>query len=290
MEFITMHRELWPIVTLCSVLHVSESGYYKHERAKDKPYKYADILNHIYKLLKEDPENANYGVQRIWLYLCNNLKCLLSYSTVLRICHENNLMIKRKRRPKSLTIADAEAQKAENIINQNFEAEKPNEKWLTDITEIHCKDNKLYLAPILDCFDGSIRGFKMDINMKAELCDEAFRRACQKDNARCMIIHSDRGSQFTSHLFRDTLKEYGAIQSMSGTGRCYDNARMESFFATLKKELIYQMDTLKMTVTEVKSAIHRYIAYYNLRRIYTTNGGWPPLVYREMYYKAKSVA
>lgn len=285
-----MYRGQWPVSALCRVLHVSESGYYKHERTKDKHYKYADILKQIYNLLKEDPENANYGVHRIWLYLRNNLECSLSYSTILRICHENNLMIKRKRKPQSLTKADFEAQKAENIINQDFGAEKPNEKWLTDITEIPCSDDKLYLAPILDCFDGSIQGLKMDTHMRAELCDDAFRRACQKTNARGMILHSDRGSQFTSRLFRETLKEYGATQSMSGTGRCYDNARMESFFATLKKELIYQMDTLRMTVAEVKSAIYRYIAYYNLRRIYTTNDGWPPLVYREMYYKAQSVA
>jgi len=222
MEFITAHREKWPVAALCRVLQVSESGYYKHERTREKPYKYADVLKHIYALLKEEPENANYGVRRIWLYLRNNLKCLISYSTVLRICHENNLIIHRKRRPNSLTKEDIEAQKAENLINQDFTAEKPNEKWLTDITEIPCSDDKLYLVPILDCFDGSIRGFKTDTNMRAELCDEAFRRACQKDGARGMILHSDRGSQFTSHLFRKTLKEYGATQSMSGTGRCYE--------------------------------------------------------------------
>lgn len=285
-----MHREQWPVMALCRVLHVSESGYYKHERTKVKAYKYADILDKIYGLLREDQENANYGVRRIWLYLRNNFKCMFSYSTVLRICRENNLVIHYKRRPKSITKADPEAQKADNLIQQDFTSETPNQKWLTDITEIPCKDAKLYLAPVLDCYDGSIRGFKMDTNMRSELCVEAFKRACREDGARRMILHSDRGSQFTSRIFRKALKKYGAVQSMSGTGRCYDNARMESFFATLKKELIYQIDTPRMTTSEVRSAIYRYIAYYNLRRIYTPNDGWPPFVFRQMFYRNHAAA
>lgn len=199
-------------------------------------------------------------------------------------------MIKYKHRPKGITKADAEAEKSENLLQQDFSAENPNEKWLTDITEIPCKDAKLYLAPVLDCYDGTIRGFKMDTNMRAELCVEAFERACGSDGAGGMILHSDRGSQFTSYAFREALKRHRAIQSMSGVGRCYDNARMESFFATLKKEKLYQMDTTKMTVAEVKTVIFRYIHYYNLRRIYSTNNGWPPEVYRQMYFESLMAA
>ena len=98
-----------------------------------------------------------------------------------------------------------------------------------------------------------------------------------------MIVHSDRGSQFTSRKFRAALEQYGAIQSMSGTGRCYDNARMESFFATLKKEKLYPIDTRTLTREEVQRVIFRYISYYNLRRITAVNDGLPPLVYRQRY-------
>lgn len=199
-------------------------------------------------------------------------------------------MIKYKHRPKGITKDDAEAQKSENLIQQDFSAKNPNEKWLTDITEIPCKNAKLYLAPVLDCYDGTIRGFKMDTNMRAELCVEAFEGACRSDGAGGMVLHSDRGSQFTSYAFREALKKHRAIQSMSGVGRCYDNARMESFFATLKKEKLYQMDTTKMTVAEVKTVIFRYIHYYNLRRIYSTNNGWPPTVYRRMYFESLMAA
>ena len=275
---------------MCRVLHVSESGYYKHKRNESKSCKYAALLALIYKLLKADPENANYGVNRIYLYLKNNCGYTGSYSTIYRICRDNNLIIRYKRQPKGLTKADSESQKAENLLQQDFTAEDPNKKWLTDITEIPCIDGKLYLAPVLDCFDGSIRGFKMDSNMRADLCVEAFERACRSDGARGMILHSDRGSQFTSNIFREALKKRDAIQSMSGVGRCYDNARMESFFATLKKEKLYPLGTESMTIAEVKTVVYRYISYYNRRRIYSTNGGWPPLVYRQVYWDSHQVA
>lgn len=269
---------------LCRVLDVSESGYYKHVRNQDRPCKHAKLLAQIYDLLREDEENANYGVRRIFDYLRLNKGYKGSYSTIRRICRDNNLIIKRKRHPNGITKADSAAQKSENLLEQNFSSETPNEKWLTDITEIPCRDGKLYLAPVLDCYDGSIRGFKMDTNMRAELCVEAFERACRADNACGMILHSDRGSQFTSGKFRTALARHGAVQSMSGTGRCYDNARMESFFATLKKEKLYKMNTARMTTADVKSVVFRYIHYYNRRRIYSTNEGYPPAVFRTIFY------
>jgi putative transposase len=290
MQFINDHKDQWSVRLMCRVLHVSESGYYKHKRNEGRPDKHAALLATIYELLKTDPENANYGVNRIYLYLKDYWGYTGSYSTIYRICRGNNLIIQYKRRPKGLTKADPETQKAENLLQQDFTAEEPNKKWLTDITEIPCIDGKLYLAPVLDCFDGSIRGFKMDSNMRAELCVEAFERACRSDGAKGMILHSDRGSQFTSSIFRKALKKHGAIQSMSSVGRCYDNARMESFFATLKKEKLYPLGTVSMTIEEVKTVVYRYINYYNRRRIYSTNGGWPPLVFRQIYWIAHQSA
>jgi len=107
----------------------------------------------------------------------------------------------------------------------------------------------LYLAAVLDCYNGEIVGLAMDDNMKKALCIRAFRSACQAQGAHGMILHSDRGSQFTSSAFRMVLAQKDAVQSMSGTGRCYDNARMESFFATLKKEKLYQIRTKRMPMT-----------------------------------------
>jgi transposase InsO family protein len=283
MAYITANRSKHSVKSLCRVLSISEAGYYKHLRTIPPPPRHANLLALIYEVLNEDPENANYGVRRIYdaLRLTKGYKG--SYSTVYRTCKENGLMIKRKRRPNGITKADSEAQKAENLIKQDFTAEEPNKKWLSDITEIPCADGKLYLAAILDCYDGKIVGFHTDDNMRAELVRDAFEPACKKERTRGMIFHSDRGSQFTSMLFRTSLARFGAIQSMSGTGRCYDNARMESWFATLKKEKLYKVDTRKIPMEEVKSMIYRYICYYNLRRIYSVNGGYPPEVWRQIY-------
>lgn len=129
---------------MCRILEVSESGYYKHKRNETRSYKHAALLAKIYGLLKADPENANYGVNRIYLYHKNNDNYTGSYSTIHRICRENNLIIRYKRRPKSLTKADSEAQKAKNLLQQDFTAEEPNEKWLTDITEICSVNNKIH--------------------------------------------------------------------------------------------------------------------------------------------------
>lgn len=206
-----------------------------------------------------------------------------SRSTVRRAMKKGGLLKTPARRPQSLTKADVAAQKAENLIRRNFTAAAPNQKWLTDITQVPCADGKLYIAAVLDCYNGEIVGLSMDDNMRKELCIRAFEGACGARDAHSMILHSDRGSQFTSAEFRNKLARYDAIQSMSGTGRCYDNARMESFFATLKKEKLYQLQTGKMPRAQLKSVVFRYImSYYNRERIYTTNpSGLAPAMYRQ---------
>lgn len=271
------------MAAMCRALKVSESGYYRHLRRRGLPDADEVLLARIHEIILEDEENVNYGVRRIYLHMKLKDKSTVGYRRVLRICKENNLTIRRKRHPNGITREDAAAQKSENLIRQDFRAARPNEKWLGDITEVSCHDGKLYLSAVLDCYDGAIVGFSMAEHMRAELCAESFVMACRKESARGMIFHSDRGSQYTSRLFRSVLAVRGARQSMSGTGRCYDNARMESFFATLKKEKIYRLETAAMSMEAVKTEIYRYICYYNLRRIYSPNGGWPPLVFRNFY-------
>lgn len=272
---------------MCRVLHISEQGYYRFLRRPEKGGYDRQLLKQIYECLREDSENGdNYGVRRIITWLRLHRGYTGGSRRIYRICREHHLTIRAKRRPNGITKADRQAEKSENLIKRDFTAKKPNEKLLTDITEIPCSDGKLYLAAILDCFDGSIQGFAMADHMQAELCVQALENACHRSGARGFILHSDRGSQFTSRLFRSALQCYGIRQSMSSVGRCYDNARMESFFASLKKEKLYQIDTTSLTRTTVKSVVFRYIHYYNLRRITSVNGGLPPLVYRKKYFDA----
>ena len=121
-------------------------------------------------------------------------------------------------------------------------------------------------------------------NMKKELCIDAFHAVTKRYKLDGCILHSDRGSQYTSEAFRDALSKAGVKQSLSGVNHCYDNSRMESFFATLKKELLYRIPTYKMKRDAVKAIIFRYVfTYYNRMRIYTSNpGGYPPVVYRTL--------
>lgn len=267
---------------LCKALNVSESGYYRSLRQTQRSCRRAVLLVRIQGIISRFPDNDNYGARRVHIALVQEEESV-SYSTVYRIMKENNLLQKKKRSPKSITREDAAAQKSENLIKRDFTADSPDEKWLTDITEVPCRDGKLYVAPVLDCFNGEIVGLAMDDNMRAELCVAAFESACRQRGARSMILHSDRGSQFTSAAYRASLARYSAIQSMSGTGKCFDNARMESFFATLKKEKLYKINTRKLPMAQVKTIIFRYImVYYNRQRICTTNpGGWPPAIYSQ---------
>ena len=182
-----------------------------------------------------------------------------------------------RRHPKGLTKVDPEAMMSENLIQQDFSAENPYEKLLTDISQIQCQNGKLYISPILDCYNGEILSLIMRTNMKKELCMDTVK-ALSRYPVKGAILHSDRGSQYTSGGFRETLEKMGIQQSLSGVAHCYDNARMESFFATLKKELLYRIPTYRMTAEQVKTRIFRYVfTYYNQMRVYTSNpDGLPP--------------
>ena len=189
-----------------------------------------------------------------------------------------------------LTKADRQARKSDDLLKRDFSADKPLTKCVTDITEIKAKDGKLYVSAIFDCFDSSVIGLAMDTNMKAPLCVQTLENAAKAyPDLRGAIIHSDRGSQYTSQLYRDTIAKFGIQQSMnSAGGRCHDNARCESMWARMKSELLYgRYKTEKMSTDELKSLIWRYFfSYWNNRRICSANGGLPPMVKRQLYYQA----
>ena len=267
---------------LCKVLTVSETGYYKWKRNRNRPKAWQILLQKIYEILDEHPENHNYGIDRI-LQALNQRGVYPSGSTVIRAMKKGNLLHESHRSPAGLTKKDKKVQQPENIVNRDFTAKEANVKWLTDITQSPCKDGKLYIAPVMDCFGGEIISLAMDDNMKKELCIKAAKEAYKLRKPKSgFLFHSDAGSQYTSLKYKIELGKMHAVQSMSDVGKCYDNCRMESFFATLKKEKLYQLDTMKMTMEEVKTEVWRFVQYYNRIRICTFNeGGYPPVVYRE---------
>ena len=268
---------------MCRILKVSESGYYRWLKNRAKP-KARELLSvEIQAILNEYPDNDNYGVKRM-LTALRKRGIKVSERTVYRTMSEMGLL-HRRRTPHGTTKATTEIQDRENLIKRDFKAEKPLQKLLSDITEIQCNDGKLYLSAVLDCYNGEILSIAMDNNMKKELCIRTIKnlKMLYGNKLKGAVFHSDRGSQYTSAAFKLALNDAGLIQSLSGTGHCFDNARMESFFATLKKEKIYRISAYKLTREQVKSIIFRYIfVYYNRIRISSFNPeGMPPVAYRE---------
>ena len=260
------------------MLKISESGYYRWLKNKSRQPPRELLTVKIKTIISEHPDNSNYGIARIKTALLQK-GTAVSRRTVYRAMCESGLLHKR-RRPHGITKATTETQEKENLIKRDFKSDTPLAKLLTDITEVQCSDGKLYVSPIMDCFNGEIVALQMRENMKKELCIDTMKQLGRLNGA---VLHSDRGSQYTSEAFRAELVKNGMVQSLSGTGHCYDNARMESFFATLKKEKLYQIPTYRMQREEVKRVIFRYIfGYYNTQRITSFNpGGLPPVAYRK---------
>ena len=281
----------------CRMLKVSREGFRKFLKNKDNPWKYEALANEMLKICEEDECNDTYG--RIRMYQALLLKNpegvdIPGERTVYRVMEKIGISRKPKRKPNGSTKADRKARKSDDLLQRDFSANKPLTKAVTDITEIKCLDGKLYVSAIFDCFDLAVLGLSMDTNMKAPLCVETLKNAMMAyPELKGAIVHSDRGTQYTSEAYRKAIKKYGITQSMnSDGGRCHDNARCESMWARMKSELLYdRYDTEKMLVEDVKVLIWRYfISYWNNRRICSSNGGLPPAIKRKQYYETLAMA
>lgn len=274
----------------CNALGVTRQGFYWYLKHRDDPWKYESIAEKIRGIAAEDECNDTYG--RCRMYQALKLKYpdenIPSERTVYRIMSEIGLGHRPRRKPNGITKADRNARKSDDLLKRDFRAEKPLEKCVTDITEIPAQDGKLYVSAIFDCYDLGVLGLAMADNMKAGLCVDTVKNAYQAfPSLRGAIIHSDRGSQYTSASYRAELGRCGIVQSMnSDGGRCHDNARCEAMWARMKEELLYgRRNTAEMTIEELKTLIWRYfIIYWNNRRICSVNGGLPPMVKRQQYY------
>ena len=275
----------------CRMLHVSRQGFYQYLIHRDLPWKYQALADVMLEINAEDECNDTYGRTRMYQALLlkqpENVN-IPSERTVYRVMDEIGLSHRPRRKPNGITKADRQARKSDDLLKRNFRSEAPLTKCVTDMTEIKASNGKLYVSAVFDCFDSAVIGLAMDTSMKASLCVQTIENACIAYPAlRGAIIHSDRGTQYTSQIYRDAISKYGIQQSMnSAGGRCHDNARCESMWARFKEELLYgRYDTTTMTVKQLKTLIWRYfISYWNNRRICSANGGLPPMVKRQQYY------
>ena len=202
----------------CRWLKVSRQGFYKYLKRPKFKWRHEDLAEEILTIIKEDDWNDNYGKKRIWeaLKLRHSDGNLPSITTIYRIISQMGICRKKKHNPNGITKADKEARKSDDLLKRDFIADKPFTKCVTDITMIPVKGGRLYVSAIFDCYHLECLGLAMDTNMKSELCIRTLADAKNRHpELRGAIVHSDRGSQYTSHEYREALRRHGFIQSIS---------------------------------------------------------------------------
>ena len=266
---------------MCEHLNVSRSGYYawRKRTAGKREMANQQLLAKIKAAYAAS--RGRYGSPRIYEEVKDELPC--SLNRVARLMRLHNIRAKQIRRYKKTTQRNEQHAYAPNHLAQEFTADRPAEKWCGDITYIWTAAGWLYLAVVIDLFSRRIVGWAMNARMTTRLVKDAFQMAWQQCRPTVdLTFHSDRGSQYTSHEFQQLLQKCGVRASMSGAGNCYDNAVVESFFGTLKMELIHHTEYL--TREEAMTDIFLYIeSFYNRKRRHSTLGYVSPLTYEACY-------
>jgi putative transposase len=250
---------------MCQVLEISRSSYYGW---KDRSPSKRELENKaILKIARKSYEASRgmYGLDKILVDVREkHPKC--SRKRLYRILKGNQIYSKRKRKFKVTTNSKHQLPVAENLLNQNFKTDSPETVWVADISYVYTDEGWLYLATVKDIFNKEIVGWATADHMRTELCARALQNAVKRHNPpKGLIHHSDRGVQYCSKKYQSLLKKYGMICSMSRKGNCYDNACAETFFSTIKCELIYQKQY--RTRQEAHEDIFCYIeVFYNRKR------------------------
>ena len=255
------HRKQYAISEMCKFFEVSRSGYYDFVKRMDIPAKDLPLAEKIEECQQQC--GKTYGYRRVHLWLEKN-GIHHNPKTVLRVMQKYNLLSAIRR--KKYHYYSQSLHKYPNLLNRNFRAERPNQKWVTDISYIHTQQGILYLSVIRDLFDNSIVAYKTSTTQNVQLVLDTIRAAKKKEKVTGELqLHSDQGFQYTSQGYFKLTQSYNIIPSMSRRGNPYDNAMAENFFSILKTECIYRVK-LK-TYVEARLLISQYIDFYNNQRI-----------------------
>lgn len=279
-QFMKDHSEIHCISKMAAMLEVTRSGYYSWlNRPVSKRQEANDKLIELIKACQKDVKRC-YGSRRVTLYIKQREQIPLGHNRVARLMKANNLGAKtyKKWRPKeSKDLKDT----TENLLNRDFEVKSPNTVWVSDITYVYTTKGWWYLCPIMDLSNREIIGWTFDDNMEDELAINALNNAkFNTNNPRGVLLHTDRGSQFTSAGFIDALKKDNFIRSLSRRGNCWDNACIESFFKSLKVEWLYPAGVL--TPDQTRLLIFEYIEiFYNRKRLHSSLGYTSPMEYEK---------
>ena len=266
------HRNEYPVSVMCKFFEVSRSGYYDFVKRIGQPEHDAELAGKIQEC--QDKTNKTYGYRRVWKWLRDrNIK--RNPKTVLRIMRKYGLLSEIRRRRKWINLG-RQVHQYKNHLNRQFHADRPNTKWVTDISYIHTKDGVLYLSMIRDLYDNSIVAYKTASRQTVSLVLDTIRLAMKREKKRVaaeLQLHSDQGFQYTSQAYFNLTQSYGITPSMSSKGNPYDNAMAENFFSILKTECIYRRKP--KTFKEANELIDSYIHFYNHERIQLKTGVAP---------------
>ncbi len=257
---------------------MARSTFYYHTKRIGQPDGYDAVRKRIREIY--DANCGRYGYRRVTAQLRNE-GIVVNHKTVQKLMAQMGLKAKR-RKQKYRSYKGEFGKIAPNVLNRDFYASRPNQKWATDVTQVNIKGDKLYLSPILDMFNGEIVSYTIsrtpDLKMATRMLDKAFRI---HHDLKGLILHSDQGWHYQHLRYQKMLKDKGIVQSMSRKGNCIDNAMMENFFGLMKNELLYLHDW--NSSQEFEHALMNYIHYYNNQRIKLRLKGKSPVQYRTLY-------
>jgi putative transposase len=289
-EFMGHHHKEFAIMRMSGMLDVSVSGYYAW---RTRPVSAREMANQQLVARIKTIHTASYetyGSPRVARELrAQGMTC--SQNRVARLMRLYHLRAKQSRRFKVTTKRNRAHPVAPNVLKRDFVADQPDRKWLSDITYIWTAEGWLYLAAVLDLFHRGIVGWAMSSRMTSALTQDALRMAIlrRRPEPGLLIHHSDQGSQYTDRGYQALLREYGIQASMNGVGTWYDNSPMESFFGTLKSELVYHRSY--RTRAEARPDVFSYIeGFYNRRRLHSSLGYLSPEAYEQLYHKKSASA
>jgi putative transposase len=279
-RFIHEHRHRWPVLLLCKVLDVSRSAFYAwRSRPESKQTRRRRELAGLIRVVHQG-NRQTYGSPRIQQELvARGRKC--SVNLVAKIMKQERIAAKTKRKFKATTRSRHRHPVAENLLERRFEQTAPNQAWVSDITYVATRQGWLYLAVVMDLYSRRIVGWATARSLSSRLVVDALQRAIQtRQPPRGLLLHSDRGCQYASDHYQHVLNRHGIRCSMSRKANCWDNAVIESFFRTLKTELVYWEDF--HSPEQATRSLFEYIeCFYNARRRHSTLGYLSPVDYEQ---------
>ena len=274
-----MKKTGYTVTILCDIAGVTRSGYYKWIKRHMKPSKKQSEDIEIKKMILKCHKKLRgiYGYRRIQVWLKATYNLHLNHKRIQRLMSELGIKaVIRKKRP---YYGKKEAYViSENHLNREFQASKPNEKWVTDITYLIFNGQRLYLSAIKDLYNNEIVAYETSRRNDLKLVLDTLKKAKKKRNVKGILLHSDQGSQYTSRQYNQLLKKYQMKASMSRRGNCWDNACMENFFSHFKVECFHLHSFRK--ANEVKLAVRKYMYFYNHHRFQKKLNNLSPYKYR----------